>query len=346
MQRNFLMDRFKICKDYADIAKCSESYRHIFVVYDNNVAAIAEQIRTTLADKLISVKSIVATEKTKTIKTVAEICEWLLESGADRDALLIAVGGGITSDVAGFAASIYKRGIAFATVPTTLLSMADAAIGGKSGVNFKGYKNILGSIRQPEFIYVCPQALVSLPSEEFRSGVAELLKTFLIADSRKYEEAVKFFTIGNDFTADSAELADFIFAAAEIKSCIVAKDPCEKGLRRTLNFGHTIAHALEARGGNTLSHGEAVAIGVIAAARLSEVRGVCRKGLSGKLTIDFMLCGLPTELPCRPSLLAKAIAKDKKSQDGKINYVLISKPGKVCIEQLSVSEIINGLSPA
>ena len=135
-----------------------------------------------------------AAECLKTMDTVMEICTWLLEQGADRDALVLAIGGGITSDMVGFAASIYKRGVRFAYVPTTLLAQVDAAIGGKTGVNLENYKNILGVIRQPEFTYLCPHALESLSQRDFLSGEAEVLKTFIIEDEGNYEKAVALFS--------------------------------------------------------------------------------------------------------------------------------------------------------
>ena len=165
-----------------------KKYKHIFVVCDRNVEGFARRIAGR------ALLPITADEEHKTIDTVMEICRWLLEQGADRDALVLAVGGGVTTDMTGFAASIYKRGVRYANVPTTLLSMVDAAIGGKNGVNLYGYKNLLGVIRQPEFTAIFPEALETLPEREMRSGVAEMLKTFIIKNPKgAYERAVAAF---------------------------------------------------------------------------------------------------------------------------------------------------------
>ena len=160
------------------LGACLEPFRSIFAVIDKNIPVNA-QLMEMLKAKGARIRYISPSEETKTFETVMDICGWLLENGADRDAMILAVGGGITTDMAGFAACIYKRGVRFAYVPTTLLAQVDAAIGGKTGVNFDKYKNILGIIRQPAFTYMCPQLLESLPQRDFLSGVAEMLKTFI-----------------------------------------------------------------------------------------------------------------------------------------------------------------------
>ena len=186
-----------------DLASCLEPYRSIYAIIDGNVAqkcpAIG-QLTEILKDRDAKIKLIESSEEGKTLETVMDICAWLLENGADRDALVIAVGGGITTDMVGFASCIYKRGVRFAYVPTTLLSQVDAAIGGKTGVNFDKYKNILGIIRQPAFTYMCPQLLDSLPQRDFLSGVAEMLKTFVIEDNGNYQKAADlFFDISSEY---------------------------------------------------------------------------------------------------------------------------------------------------
>ena len=160
------------------LEECLDRYQHVFAVMDSNVAMscpAAMQIAEIMNRRGVPGKLIDASEEDKTMDTVMDICGWLLDNGADRDALVLAVGGGITTDMVGFAASIYKRGVRFAYVPTTLLAQVDASVGGKTGVNFERYKNMLGVIRQPEFTYVCPGVLASLPHREFTAGVAEML---------------------------------------------------------------------------------------------------------------------------------------------------------------------------
>ena len=376
---------------------------NIFVVCDRNVETLARSLapgRPLLA--------IVADEEHKDMDTVLGICRWLLECGADRDAVVYAVGGGVTTDMAGFAASIYKRGVRYVNYPTTLLCQVDAGIGGKTGVNLDGYKNILGVINFPLETRILPQALETLPERELRSGAAEMLKTFIIKDGGNYRKAVE--ALSRD-KVDTDELAPLIEAAAQVKREIVAQDPTEKGLRRVLNLGHTFAHAIEwyqhgharpaaaaaetaaasasetaaaaadgrtsartghenpaatrtvaasaaetaaasaasattsaaetaaetaaaSAGSAPYSHGEAVAIGIIQAARISEKLGIAAQGLAERLTEDFRACRLPVELPCRAQLLEQAIWKDKKAEHGIIHFVLIEDIGTVIIKDL------------
>ena len=175
----------------ADVAGYLERYPVIYIVADRHVVHFAEKVVKSLTGGKADCECEVplspelllldTSEEDKSMQTVMEICKWLLDNGADRNALLLAIGGGITTDMAGFAASIYKRGIRFAYVPTTFLSQVDAAIGGKTGVNFENYKNILGVIRQPEFTYICPEVLETLPYRDFLSGAAELIKTITVS---------------------------------------------------------------------------------------------------------------------------------------------------------------------
>lgn len=308
-----------------------DNYR-TFVVTDRNVSAYARKL---YPDR--PVLEIEASESTKTMETVMGIARWLLGEGADRESMLVAVGGGCTTDICGFVASIYMRGMHYASHPTTLLSMVDASIGGKAGVNLDGFKNMLGSFKSPYFIKPVYDALEDLPDREFRSGVVEMLKTFLIGDARAYEEAVDLFS--RIPRPSIGLLKPLIADAANIKFSIVEKDAYEKDLRRTLNLGHTVGHAIEwwqARDASRpqFSHGEAVAIGIIEAARKSEELSLARRGLAEKLASDFSSCLIPTLLPCPLEDLSPAIRADKKSKDGKVHWVLICKPGKVVIRAI------------
>ena len=321
-----------------------KKYKHIFVVCDRNVEGfargIAGQAGNDGACARYPLLAIIADEEHKTIESVMEICRWLMEQGADRDALVLAVGGGVTTDMAGFAASIYKRGIRYANVPTTLLSQIDAAIGGKTGVNLDGYKNLLGVIRQPEFTAIFPETLETLPEREFRSGMAEMLKTFIIKNpAHAYERAVdSFASLG---MTEKQELAELIQLAAGVKQEIVEKDEFEGGLRRKLNLGHTFAHAIEWWKPGKFTHGEAVAIGIVQAARISEKLGIAEEpGLADRIAADLRSCGLPTELPCPVEELLPAILKDKKAEGGLINFVLPVKIGKVVVKKLQNLELL------
>ena len=350
-------------------------YKHVFVVCDRNVLPFTKHLALMAGAKTVvkcacasengdasantvekctckgktarrvwPLLAITADEEHKTIDSVMGICRWLLSEGADRDALVIAVGGGVTTDMAGFAASIYKRGVRFANVPTTLLSMVDAAIGGKTGVNLDGFKNLLGIIRQPEFTAIFPEALETLPERELRSGLSEMLKTFIIKNPKHaYERTVAMFSGPLPLEAGkNDELAELIQIAAGIKQEIVEKDEFERGLRRKLNLGHTWGHAIEWWQRGKYTHGEAVAIGIVQAARFAEKRGITEEpGLAARIEADFKACGLPTDLPCPAKELLPAIIKDKKAEDGKINLVLPLKIGKVLIRKFP-SETVAG----
>lgn len=353
------------------------SHKRVYAVMDNAVAMecpAAAQLAEIMNNRGVPGMLIDAYESTKTMDTVMSICSWLLEQGADRDALVLAVGGGITSDMVGFAASIYKRGVRFAYVPTTLLSQVDAAIGGKTGVNFERYKNILGVIRQPEFTYICPQMLVSLPQRDFLSGVAEMLKTFIIEDNENYYDAVGLLSDMNvehcSAVAEGAneqdswqecvekysgELLKLISEAAKVKAGVVSRDQYERGERRKLNLGHTFAHAIETlsqRHSMDVTHGEAVAMGIVLAAELSEKyamadeswREVCDFGLHTRFVDDFLAVGLPVNCQFRIEDMAEAMKKDKKAEGGIVHFVLPASVGDVRTVDMTVDEVIGLLA--
>lgn len=358
------------------LGACLEPFRSVFAVIDKNIPVNA-QLMEMLKAKNAGIRYINPSEETKTIETVMDICSWLLENGADRDAMILAVGGGITTDMAGFAACIYKRGVRFAYVPTTLLSQVDAAIGGKTGVNFEKYKNILGIIRQPAFTYICPQLLESLPKRDFLSGAAELLKTFIIEDNGNYQKAADlFFDIQSEFHLEvmmygkdedtqwrellkkhRKTLTALIAAAANIKAGVVSRDQFEKGERRKLNLGHTFAHAIETLAQNEnstlpaeeqhfpsgVTHGEAVAMGLVLAARLADryYRNDSNEttALESKISNDLWDCDIPCYCPYSIDEMAETMKKDKKAEGGMIHFVLPKSIGEVETVELTVDEV-------
>ena len=362
-----VISRIMVERTVAALEPYLEKYQHVFVVMDSNVAMncpAAAQIAQIMNRKGAPGRLIEASEEAKTMETVMDICGWLLENGADRDALVLAVGGGITTDMVGFAASIYKRGIRFAYVPTTLLAQVDASLGGKTGVNFDNYKNMLGVIRQPEFTFVCPQVLESLPHREFTAGVAEMLKTFMIEDEGNYQKAVDVLSemqqgysilppeSAEDYWTDcvsaySDELLYLITEAVRVKAGVVSRDQYERGERRKLNLGHTFAHAIETlaqREDRDISHGEAVAMGLVLASRLSDrvFRGDMDTptALEGSVAIDLCDCGLYPESPYTIDEMAEHMLKDKKAEAGKIHFVLLREVGDVTTYALSVDEVV------
>ena len=302
----------------ADVKIHLSSEPEVYVVYDRNVAWVVKDFPW----KALPIET---SESRKTLETVEGICRWLVEQNASRSALILAVGGGITTDMAGFAASIYKRGIRYANLPTTLLSQVDAAIGGKTGVNLDGYKNMLGAFRMPEATFISADVLRTLPQRELRSGLAELLKTFLLADGKAYETALL-----------HGVTQELILKAARIKEDIVGRDPFEKGERAKLNLGHTFGHAIEHASAGSIPHGEAVAMGIILAARLGESLGISTIGLSRRLTADFQAVGLPTDCPYPMETLQDAMAKDKKALGGgKVKFVIPVTPGEVVFHEMN-----------
>ena len=322
-----------------EIAPLVAEEPEVFVVYDANAAWVAAEVIEAMPGVRGSI-ALEATEEDKSMDTVLLIVRSLLEAGASRKALLIAVGGGITTDMAGFAASIYKRGIRYANVPTTLLAQVDAAVGGKTGVNLADYKNMLGVIVQPVFTFVCAEVLRTLPQRDFRSGAAELLKTFIIEnEDDHYGRAVRWLAAGGS----AAELQELVLAAAAVKAGVVSRDPFEAGERRKLNLGHTFAHAIEHEArvrAEDITHGEAVAMGMVLAARLSDALGVSA-GLAARLTADFAAVGLPTACPYPLAALAGAMDKDKKAEGSLVHFVLAERIGSVIIRDLSVEQVLN-----
>ena len=350
---------------------CLEPYEHVYAVMDENVAMkcyAAGSIADMLNRRGVPGMLVEASEDTKCMDTVMDICGWLLENGADRDALVLAIGGGITTDMVGFAASIYKRGVRFAYVPTTLLAQVDAAIGGKTGVNMGGYKNMLGVIRQPEFTYVCPQVLESLPMEDFQAGAAEMLKTFIIEDDGNYEVAAGLLkSLTNDFielcagatlsdgearwpealTGRLTELTPLIAAAARVKAGVVSRDQFESGKRMKLNLGHTFGHAIEAlahKKHNDIDHGHAVALGMVYAAQLAEKLGMAEPGFAAAIEHDLDACLLLIINPYSIHDMAEAMRKDKKAENGKVHFVLPRAIGDVIMHDLTVDDVVELLA--
>ena len=347
---------------------CLEPYEHVYVVMDSNVAmkcSAAYEMSQMLNRRGVPGMLVEASEDTKCMETVMEICGWLLENGADRDALVLAIGGGITTDMVGFAASIYKRGVRFAYVPTTLLAQVDAAIGGKTGVNFGGYKNMLGTICQPVFTYICPQVLESLPMEAFQAGAAEMLKTFIIEDDGHYASAIALLkNLTDDFiaacegaatlsyneerwpevlSARLREMTPLIAAAARVKAGVVSRDQFENGERRKLNLGHTFGHAIESlahKHHNDIDHGHAVALGMVYAAQLAEKLEMTEPGFAAAIERDLDSCLLLIINPYSIQDMAEAMTKDKKAEGGKVHFILPCAVGDVVVHDMTVEEAV------
>lgn len=359
------------------------TYKHLYAFIDKQLmmkSQIVRDLAVELQEIGCPMRAVEATEEAKTMDSVLDMCSWLMEKGADRDAVLVAIGGGITTDMVGFAAGIYKRGVRYVNVPSTLLAQVDAALGGKSGVNFEKYKNMLGVIRQPSITFIWPSLLTTLPRRDFLSGAAEMLKTFMIEDNGNYQKAADlFFDMSSEYSMEVLmngkdekktwagimkkhmdTLCELIGAAANVKAGVVSRDPFEKEERRKLNLGHTFAHAIETLaqrdGGERFSnhdgaseikgvtHGEAVAMGLVLAARLADRYFRKDKNdpteLEAKVSSDLWDADIPCYCPYTVEEMAETMKKDKKAEGGKIHFVLPKAVGDVKIVDLTVEEVI------
>jgi 3-dehydroquinate synthase len=274
-------------------------------------------------------------EASKTLASVELVYDALFEAGADRGTFVVAVGGGVVCDVAGFAASTYLRGLAFGFAPTTLLAQVDAGVGGKNGVDFRGYKNLIGVFRQPRFVLCDPAVLRTLPAAETANGLAELVKTAAVGDPALFEavERAPDEALGLDpgFTARAVE------AAIRVKAAVVASDESESGPRRVLNFGHTLGHALESAAG--LGHGEAVAAGMVFAADLSVRRGLLAARDRDRLSALLARLGLPTAAAAPAAALVDAVRRDKKRAGEGVHFVFLEALGRPLVREVPLAEL-------
>ncbi|AQQ70768.1 3-dehydroquinate synthase [Limihaloglobus sulfuriphilus] len=306
------------------------------IITDSNVAGIyAERFPD------CPVITTVPGEENKTLGGLEKIYSGLLECGADRSWFILAVGGGIVCDTAGFAASTYMRGIDFGFISTTLLANIDASVGGKNGVNFHGYKNIVGVFSQPRFVVCDVSTLATLRESDYRCGLAEMIKHGAIRDARHFENIED--NMRGLLKRDISTVETLVYESVSIKAEVVAQDERESGLRKTLNFGHTFAHAIEKV--CKLAHGQAVSVGMCIASRLSVEMGLLCEDKHQRLKGLIETAGLPVSLHEKASVLADAIAGDKKRHGGEIDFILLEDLGKAVIKPIPIArlqEIIRG----
>jgi 3-dehydroquinate synthase len=272
-----------------------------------------------------------AGETAKSLKTVQACYDQLAAHRFERKSFIVALGGGVVGDLAGFVAATYLRGVPFVQVPTTLLAQVDSSVGGKVGVNFKAGKNLVGAFHQPRLVLCDLDTLRTLPKREFRAGLAEVIKYGIIYDRMLFERLEQ--SVPELLNLDTRLLGDVIARCCEIKAEVVAQDETESGLRAILNFGHTIGHAIEnSVGYGTYLHGEAISIGQVAAARLScEVLGL-GTDCAERIRDLFRRAGLPTKIRLNSSQRTRLLAAmklDKKVSGGEIQFVLAEQIGKV-----------------
>jgi 3-dehydroquinate synthase len=309
--------------DYVRGKKC------ILITDDN----ILDHYRDQLPDWPII--SIGQGEQNKTLATLVEIFEKLVNLEADRSHFIVGIGGGIVCDVAGFAASVYMRGLPFGFVSTTLLSQVDASVGGKNGVNFLKYKNMLGVFSQPEFVICDPLMLRTLKKNVFISGFAEIVK----AGAIRSESLIEFLEKNADqaLSADPVAIEDIVYRSVRIKADIVETDEKERGERRKLNFGHTFAHAFENM--TDIMHGEAVSMGMVLASRLSVALGTLSE--TDAVRLEKLLVRL--QLPVKPVVdVEQALApmkKDKKKEGDSLHMVLLKHLGEAVIEKITFNKL-------
>jgi 3-dehydroquinate synthase len=280
-------------------------------------------------------------ESSKTPGSARALYKGLLDLGADRSSFLVGVGGGIVTDLAGFTAATYMRGIPFAFVPTTLLAQVDASVGGKNGVNLDGYKNIVGTFCQPAFVLCDTSLLKTLPPKETACGLAEIVKHAAIADNGMFAYLEQH--AERALALDPEVITHLVLRSVEIKAGVVGRDARESGERKLLNFGHTYGHALEKVAG--VSHGEAVAAGMAAAARLSVRRGLLHPEDAERLARLLVRLGLPVEVPADRNQVLEAMAKDKKRHKDTLDYVLLSGIGKAVTAPVALDELGNAVRP-
>ncbi len=275
-------------------------------------------------------------ETSKTLATVEKLYGELLNMGIDRTSFIVGFGGGIVTDIAGFVASTYMRGLSFGFVASTLLAQVDASVGGKNGVNFEGLKNMIGTFNQPDFV-LCDQSLLdTLPEREFKAGLSEIIKAGLIADRTLFE----LFETHNleDFRNNRALLIEAIMRAIKVKADIVTIDEREGGLRRKLNLGHTFAHAIE-KSTNQFIHGEAVAIGIVMIAKLSAKLGSITDEEAQRVKDVFTKLGLPTDSGIELQKLTKVLKTDKKKEAKSVNFVIMDGIGVCSVRRFTFDEI-------
>lgn len=309
--------------------------RKICIVTDSNVgplyeSAVEEVLRKVSSD--ISVFTFEAGEKNKNLDTVSSLYQTLIQNGLDRKSILVALGGGVVGDLTGFGAATYLRGIDFIQIPTTLLAQVDSSVGGKTGVDFQQYKNMVGAFHQPKLVYMNLSTLTTLPAEQFACGMGEILKTGLICDGEFFrfvcreQESIK--------ALDMKLIAAMVRRCCEIKAGVVERDPKEQGERALLNLGHTVGHAVEKLKNFTLLHGQCVGVGLVAAAYLSMKRGLLNEQEYQEICRGCADYDLPIHVDgLIPQDVLATTKKDKKMEQGHIKFILMDGIGKSFIDK-------------
>ena len=311
------------------ITSAARSHRYAIVTDENVRDLYADRLAATFPAGRAHIHAFAPGEAHKTRKTWAAITDAMLADGMGRDSVVVSLGGGVVGDLAGFIAATFMRGVPLVHVPTTLLAMVDASIGGKTGVDVPAGKNLVGAFHEPVAVLTDPDVLSTLPVEELRGGLAEAIKHGVIADATYFEETVGALDVLRMPSHDRAAMTACIVGSVRIKAGIVGHDFREAGLRQVLNFGHTLGHAIEAATSMRTSHGDAVAIGMVAEATIAERMKVAERGTAELIRNAVTRAGLPSRLPRGLSLEAvlEATRSDKKARAGAVRYALPKRIG-------------------
>lgn len=328
--------------DFLNLFLKENNYSNLFIIVDSNTNeyCLPKFLPILETDLTIEIIEFEAGEPNKNIETCVQIWNVLTELGADRKTLIINLGGGVVTDLGGFVASTFKRGVDFIHIPTTLLSMVDASVGGKNGVDLGNLKNQIGVINTPQMVLIDTQYLDTMPQNEMRSGLAEMLKHGLIYDKKYWEQFLDLKAI------DFADFDTLIYHSVMIKNEIVMQDPTEKNIRKSLNFGHTLGHAIESyflenEAKTTLLHGEAIAVGMILESYISLKKNLISEAeyLQIKTAIKGIYDTVIFEKNDIDPIL-ELLIHDKKNEYGSIQFALIEGIGKIKINQLVENEFI------
>lgn len=310
------------------VAQVAPAHR-IAIIADENVAALHGPALRAALTSLVSAEHLVmltmpAGEAEKTRDRWATLTDALLTWGAGRDTTIVALGGGVVGDLAGFVAATYMRGIPVVQIPTSLLAMVDASVGGKTAVDTPSGKNLVGAFHDPSAVIIDPTVLATLPAEQLRAGMAEVIKHGIIADVTYFDRVLQALPAVATLGGRAAELTPLIGGSVRIKATVVAEDVREGGLRQVLNFGHTIAHAIELLEQYTLLHGDAVAMGMVVEAHIAERLGIAGHGLAAAVEDAVRRAGLPAAPPrhLTPAAIVAATHGDKKARGGSARYAL------------------------
>ncbi len=316
--------------------------RRVCIITDSTVEKLyAEELQNLLTGhcRQLSLFSFPAGEESKNLDTVKKAYEYLILEKFDRKDLLIALGGGVVGDLTGFVAATYLRGVDFVQIPTTLLAQADSSIGGKTGVDFDGYKNMVGAFKMPKLVYMNISALTTLESRQFFAGFAEIMKHGLIKNSDFYVWLIE--NMYEICERNLNVLQEMIMRSSAIKKAVVEKDPTEQGDRALLNFGHTIGHAIEKAKNFELYHGECVALGAVAAAYISWKKDLLSMEEYYEVRDMFVPFYLPITVDnIRPEAILSLTKSDKKMSAGKIKFVLLKRIGKAVLDDTVTDEEI------